>query len=284
MPFKPYLTLVKPVLSLAVAFTAFTGYVFAWRSIDAGAMTAFLGVLLMALAASALNQVLERERDALMERTKHRPIADGAISWRLGTILGILLALSGSILLLSQSLWAAFLGAFNLFWYLGVYTTMKQKSVYAPLVGTLTGAIPFLMGYMSASTSQPIGPALFISLFLIIWQIPHFLLLVVKYGKEYEKAGLASLSGYWTIQTLRRVSWISIIASSISMLLLPLFGITTHVLTSYILALLSIALIAYAIFKYPLSMDDRSTKPMIILVNLTQFILMLVLIFDSLQH
>lgn len=282
MLFKHYLTLAKPILSVAIAFTSFAGYVIAKREVNVETFYVFTGVLLMSSGVSALNQVIERKTDALMERTKKRPLASGTLSVKNGITAGLVIFLIGFILILSLSNWAALLGIFNAVWYLGVYTPLKQKSVFALLVGTITGAIPFIMGFLTAGTSQSLGLALFVSLFLVIWQIPHFLLLIVKYGAEYETAGLATLSTYWGTQTVKRVTILWIIASAMSILLLPFFSITQHWIASYGLVLLSIFSVVFVLIKWNLWEGNKTTKQLMLLVNLVQFTLMLLLIADTL--
>ncbi len=180
-------------LSLVVAFSTLTGFVCFRRAIDLDACVAFAGVFFLACAASALNQHQERNFDALMDRTKKRPLPMRQIERSFVLSLTVLFALTGlSILYFRSSPRAALLAAVTLLWYNGVYTPLKRKTRFAVLIGACTGALPPLIGYTAAGGSI-ISTCLAISLFMFLWQVSHFQLLLVKYGREYESAGFAAM-------------------------------------------------------------------------------------------
>jgi protoheme IX farnesyltransferase len=279
---RDFLVLAKPLVSLAISFTTFAGFAMASREVSPNLFMATLGVLLMASGVSALNQVLERKTDALMKRTKNRPVASGSVSGSTAVFIGISLLLLGFIVLFTINFWAAILGLFNAFWYLAVYTPLKRTSVWALLVGTLTGAIPFAIGFLAANSSQPISKALFVSFFLVMWQVPHFLLLVCKYGKEYELAGLASLTKYWEVKTILKVTLLWIVASSIAIVPISLFGIIHNDLYGYFLFFFLILSIFFIAKWVLLPVSNQSITRAMILLNSYQLILMLILVADSL--
>lgn len=278
---KDILLLAKPLVSLAISFTTFAGFTLASREVSPNLFFATLGVLLMASGASALNQVFERKTDALMERTKNRPVANGSVSGSMAYFIGTSLLFLGFIILLPINILAALIGLFNAFWYLFIYTPLKRISVWALLVGTITGAVPFIIGFLAADSGQPISKALFVSFFLILWQVPHFLLLVCKYGKEYEMAGLASLTKSWEVKTIIKVTFIWIAASSIAIVPISLFGIIHNDLYGYFLFIFLVLSLFFTakwlLFSGP---NPRITR-VIILLNLYQLALMLILVADS---
>lgn len=278
---KDILVLAKPLVSTAISFTTFAGFAMASREVSPNLFMATLGVLLMASGASALNQVLERKTDALMERTKNRPVASGRVSGSTAALIGTSLLFLGFIVLFTINVWAALLGLFNALWYLAVYTPMKRTSVWALLVGTITGAIPFIIGFLAANSGQPISKALFVSFFLIMWQVPHFLLLVCKYGKEYELAGLASLTKYWEVKTILKVTFLWIVASSIAIVPISLFGIIHNDLYGYFLFLFLILSIFFTAKWLLFSGPNPSITRAMILLNSYQLVLMLILVADS---
>jgi protoheme IX farnesyltransferase len=279
---KDILVLTKPLVSLAISFTSFAGFVVASREVSSHLFLATLGVLLMASGVSSLNQVLERKTDALMERTKNRPVASGRVSSPAAAVTGITLLLIGFIVLFFLNAWAALLGLINAFWYLAVYTPLKRTSVSALLVGTITGALPLIIGFVAANTGQAPGKALFLSFFLVLWQVAHFLLLVHRYGKEYEKAGLASLTNSWEARTIVRVALLWIVASGIAISLIPYFGVSVTVLMGYLLFALSAFTVLLAMVLLMVENEMNKVKWALLLVNLTQVILMILIVIDAL--
>jgi heme o synthase len=277
-----HIKLTKPLVSLAISFTTFVGFVMASREVCSNLYYATLGVLLMGMGASALNQVIERKTDALMERTKNRPVASGRVSVPAAVLIGTLLLLVGFVMLFAINAWGALLGLFNALWYLFIYTPLKRISVWALLAGTITGAIPLVIGFIATNTEQALGKALFLSLFLVLWQVAHFLLLVNRYGKEYEKAGLASLSRNWNSSTIVRVTLIWIVASGISISLIPFFGVTNTMLMGNLLFTLSAVTVLFALLLLMVNSEMYNDRWALLLVNLTQVILMVIIVIDAL--
>jgi heme o synthase len=277
-----HIKLTKPLVSLAISFTTFVGFVMASREVCSNLYYATLGVLLMGMGASALNQVIERKTDALMERTKNRPVASGRVSVPAAVLIGTLLLLVGFVMLFAINAWGALLGLFNALWYLFIYTPLKRISVWALLAGTITGAIPLVIGFIATNTEQALGKALFLSLFLVLWQVAHFLLLVNRYGKEYEKAGLASLSKNWNASTIVRVTLIWIVASGISISLIPFFGVTNTMLMGNLLFTLSAVTVLFALLLLMVNSEMYNDRWALLLVNLTQVILMVIIVIDAL--
>ena len=190
-----YVALTKPRLNfLVVASSAAAYYLGAGGRPDAGAMAlAVAGTALVAGGAAALNQVLERDTDALMRRTRLRPLPDGRVTPADARVFGLVLALAGLALLASRTnLLAAALALVTLLVYLAVYTPMKRRSPVATLIGAVPGALPPLIGWAAAHGSLARGG---VSLFAIVflWQIPHFMAIAWLYRDDYRKAGFPML-------------------------------------------------------------------------------------------
>lgn len=153
-----------------------------------------LGTALVASGASALNQFLEREHDALMRRTRTRPLPSGRLQPETALIFGGITAAAGMLyLLVSVNLLTSFLSALTLALYVGVYTPLKRLTTLNTVVGAIPGALPPLMGWTAARGEITIeGWALFAILFF--WQLPHFLAISWLYREEYERAGYQMLS------------------------------------------------------------------------------------------
>src|SRR5262245_40553959 len=154
---------------------------------------AVVGTALVAGGAAVLNQVYERDTDALMRRTNGRPLPDHRITVGDATIFGLALALGGTTLLaFGANLLAAFLALATLMVYLLVYTPMKRRSPAATLVGAVPGALPPLIGWAAAHGSVSVGGwTLFTIVFL--WQIPHFMAIAWMYRDDYGSAGFPML-------------------------------------------------------------------------------------------
>ena len=193
--FADYLALSKPRLNGLVVATSAAGYYLGATSpIDAAAMTiAVAGTALVAGGAAALNQVYERDTDALMRRTRLRPLPDGRVTTADATVFGVLVSGAGLAMLAARAnTLAAALALATLVIYLAVYTPMKRRTALATLVGAVPGALPPLVGWAASRGAISIGgAALFAIVFL--WQIPHFMAIAWLYRDDYGKAGFPML-------------------------------------------------------------------------------------------
>ena len=216
-----YLELTKPRITVMVVLTALVGYVMgSVGSVGAaGLLPALLGTGLVAAGASVLNMVLERRSDALMERTRLRPLPAGrlhpaeAVAWGLGltaTGLALLAWLSGVL--------AAGVAALTWASYLFFYTPLKTRTSLATIVGAFPGALPPVIGWAAArGTLDPGSFVLFAILFL--WQIPHFLAIASLYREDYARAGFPMLP---VLDPDGRVTGRQALANSIALLLVSL--------------------------------------------------------------
>jgi len=190
-----YLALTKPRLNLLVVATSAAGYYLGAAGTPAvlPMAHAVAGTALVAGGAAVLNQVSERDADALMRRTRMRPLPDGRLSLADARIFGLVLAGAGlALLAMRANLAAASLALATVAIYLLVYTPMKRRSPMATLVGAVPGALPPLIGWTASHGSLSRGGlALFAIVFL--WQIPHFMAIAWMYRDDYSKAGFPML-------------------------------------------------------------------------------------------
>ena len=194
-----FLALTKPRLNFLVVATSAAGYYLgasrASGSLDLLAMTeAVAGTALVAGGAAVLNQLYERDTDALMRRTRMRPLPDGRVTAGDARLFGLALSVAGLVLLaLRTNALAAGLALATLVIYLIVYTPMKRRTSVATLVGAVPGALPPLIGWTASHGSVSMGGvALFAIVFL--WQIPHFMAIAWLFRDDYAKAGFPMLS------------------------------------------------------------------------------------------
>jgi len=218
------LTLIKFKVSLAVTFTAITGYMVFKGGFDLHIFVLASGVFILAGGSSALNEVQESNYDAKMSRTKHRPIPSGELSSQQALIISVLFILSGIFLLyVSFGIVPALLGAFNIVWYNLFYTNLKRITPFAVVPGSLVGAVPVLIGWSAAGGYLFESTIVFIAFFLFIWQIPHFWLLMLKYGDEYEQAGFPTINQSISPDSLKRIIFSWVLATSAFSITIPLF-------------------------------------------------------------
>jgi protoheme IX farnesyltransferase len=195
VPLGDYVTLAKPRLNLLVVATSAAGYYLgAVSASDPLAMApAVAGTALVAGGAAVLNQLYERDTDALMRRTRLRPLPAGRVSPGDARLFGLALSIAGLALLALRANWlAASLALGTLIVYLAVYTPMKRRTPLATLVGAVPGALPALIGWTASHGSVATGgAALFAIVFL--WQIPHFMAIAWLYRDDYGNAGFPML-------------------------------------------------------------------------------------------
>ncbi|MBI2833722.1 MAG: protoheme IX farnesyltransferase [Acidobacteria bacterium] len=194
-PAGEFIALAKPRLNVLVVASAAVGY---WLGAAAGGDTVVLfstvvGTALTATGASALNQLLEREVDALMVRTRLRPLADGRLQpIEAGWFATVTITTGLIALVLGANLLAAATALATVLLYIGIYTPLKRRTAFATLVGAVPGALPPMIGWAAArGTLGPEAWVLFLIVFL--WQIPHFLSIAWMYRNDYARAGLPLL-------------------------------------------------------------------------------------------
>jgi len=190
-----FLELTKFRLTSLVVLTTLVGfYIGAQGGVDYLLLVhTVLGTALVASGASALNQLLEKDLDALMRRTRLRPLPTGRLRPETALLFGVLSACAGMIYLaVAVNLLTSLLAAITLCSYVFVYTPLKRITTLNTVVGAIPGALPPLMGWTAARgqiTTE--GWSLFAILFF--WQLPHFLAIAWLYRDEYAKAGFAML-------------------------------------------------------------------------------------------
>lgn len=232
--------LMKIRITIFVMITMVFGYISYSDTINSGIILPAIGLLLLASGSAAINHWQERKTDALMDRTKNRPIPSGKVSAENVLFFSILLVIIGSMILyLTAGSTALILGLMNLFWYNGIYTPLKKVNSIAIIPGSLVGAIPPMVGWVAAGGYIFAPQILIIAAFFFIWQIPHFWLLLMVFGKDYEQAGFPTLTQKFSVNQLARITFIWIVATAVTCMLLPLFGIIKLTPLNFLLGLLS---------------------------------------------
>ncbi len=235
------LELGKVRITFFVAISTSVGFILYSGSIVFEMLLTSLAVFLLASGSSALNHYQEKESDALMERTKHRPIPAGRISSGAALLVSFLLIVIGAALLYFVSNFTALtLGILALIWYNLLYTPLKKKYSLAIVPGAIIGAIPPVIGWTAAGGNFLDYHVLVLALFFFIWQVPHFWLLLLIYGDQYEEAGFPTLTKIFNNKQLSRITYIWIVALSLSCLLMPLFSVTSNLITAVLFLIVGI--------------------------------------------
>jgi heme o synthase len=192
-----YCDLIKARLTLLVVLTTLVGFYLGSASpVNYWLMLhAVLGTAMVASGAAALNQLLEREHDAKMRRTKNRPLPSGRLQPTTVMVFGDVCACAGLLYLaLAVNKTTSVIGAISLLSYLFIYTPLKRMTWLNTAIGAVPGGLPPLMGWTAARGElSREGWALFA--ILAFWQLPHFLAIAWMYREEYEKAGFKMLPG-----------------------------------------------------------------------------------------
>jgi protoheme IX farnesyltransferase len=211
-------------LAILNGVTALGGYCLFPAQIQAATLlAAFSGVTLLAMGGSALNQVLERDIDALMTRTRLRPLPRGEMTPATATSIACGVIMAGAAMLFTAGgLLPVLLGLTALAWYLAVYTPLKRRTPLALLLGALCGAVPPLIGWCLAGGDPTDFRIISMAGLFFIWQVPHFWLLQKRHADDYQRAGIPlfavrqELFGLW------------LVALTATALMLPAFGIIGH--------------------------------------------------------
>ena len=208
---RDYSQLIKPSLSIMVVFSSVISYLLApkvveydWKMI----VLLFVAGLLVTGSANAINQVVEKDTDAMMKRTAKRPVAAGRMGEAEGWAFAIIIGVIGVFMLGNFFNWlSAGIALFSLFLYAFIYTPLKKVSSISVLVGAVPGALPCLIGWSAGNDALSTGGwVLFLLQFM--WQFPHFWAIAWIAYKDYAKAGFKLLPNelgptkYTAIQTI----------------------------------------------------------------------------------
>jgi protoheme IX farnesyltransferase len=234
--------IVKIRITIMVSLTTALGYFIGADKMTFDFIFPVVGILLLACGSAALNQYQEKDTDALMDRTRNRPIPSEKIkSANVLLITLILLLLGSSILILKTNLTALLIGLLTFYWYNGVYTPLKKKFSLAIIPGSLVGALPPLAGWAATGENIFYIKILYIALYFFIWQIPHFWLLLLVHGKDFAKGGFPVLTDKVSRKGIAVITFSMLVVTVLFSAMIPFFNILNFY-ASYIL------LIGFSVF------------------------------------
>lgn len=284
--FTDFKAITKAGLAISVVFSSIAGFVLGVPDFQSLHWVVLLklaiGGYCMVGASNAYNQVIEKDLDALMDRTKNRPVASGRMAPNVALVVASILTLIGIALLYTINPKTAMFGAISIFLYTSIYTPLKTVTPLSVFVGAIPGAIPFMLGWVAATGNFGIEAG---TLFLIqfFWQFPHFWAIGWFLFEDYEKAGFFMLptgkkDNGTALQILLYTFWL-IVAS-----LLPSLGYTGQLFISPVAAvlvfLLGLWMLFYAVKLYKLRTAKAARTLMLVSVSYIT-LLQLIYIFDK---
>ena len=249
---RPRIYLAKASLCLLVGYSALFGYFLVDGSVSLRAFLTGIGVFLLATGAATLNSIQERHTDAYMERTKYRPLPNNNVSLLQAAIQAVLLLAAGLFVLYGVSgagspLTAAVSAVFI---YNGLYTVLKQYTVMAIVPGAVSGALPPYIGWLAGGGSKTgFEPFLLLTL-MVLWQIPHFWLVLLRHRKDYTSGRIPSLFSFFQEETIRRffITWIASLVSV--MVLFTIFPFVGGLVVRVLIIFNSIALLLWFFLSF----------------------------------
>jgi len=260
----------KMRLALSVVFSSVAGYLLGVETVDFKTLILLaLGGYFMVGASNAFNQIIEKDLDALMDRTKNRPIPAGRMSVTTAFIIASVFTLAGVIILYTINKQTAMFGAISIFLYTCVYTPLKTKTPLAVFVGAIPGAIPFMLGWVAATDDFGIEPGTLFAL-QFFWQFPHFWAIGWFLFEDYKKGGFFMLptgkqDKGTAVQTIMYTIWTIIVS------IIPVFGVTGRLELSIVSAILVFTLglwmLYYAIRLFKLMTEKAARQLMLVSVS-----------------
>ena len=265
-----FFEITKVRLSVSVLFSSVAGYLLGTDLVSLTEVILLcIGGYSMVGASNVYNQIIEKDLDVLMDRTKNRPIPSGRMSVQLAFIIAVSLTIIGIIALYIINPITAMFGSVCIFMYVSLYTPLKTKTPLSVFVGAFPGAIPFMLGWVAATGNFGIEPG---TLFMIqfFWQFPHFWAIAWFLFDDYEKAGFFMLptgkrDKSTALQAVLYTLW-TVLAS-----LIPVFGVTGKLyltpLSGVLIGLIGLGFLYFSIRLYRYRSNKAAKHFMLVSVS-----------------
>jgi heme o synthase len=275
--------LAKVRISLLATLSTATGWIAMARALRPALAAVLAGTLLLAAGAAALNEVLDRERDGRMERTRDRPIPSGRIGVGSALLLAMIAAAGGTLLLWrAGGAIPALLGLGALTWYDAVYTPLKRVTAFAVLPGAIVGALPPAIGWTAAGGSAGAPRLHALCAFFLLWQVPHFWLLLLRRAEDFERGGFPTPARLLSGRQLGRITRVWTLATAGAALLLPVYGVTTRPAAAWALVGAVALLIPFAARLPGQGGESARLRRAFAAVNLLALAVMIIVALDGL--
>ena len=266
---KDFKEITKMRLALSVVFSSVAGYLLGADTIDwTVVLLLSLGGYFMVGASNAYNQIIEKDLDVLMNRTKNRPIPAGRMSVTTAFIIATVFTVLGLVILYNINQQTALFGAISIFLYTCVYTPLKTKTPLAVFVGAIPGAIPFMLGWVAATNNFGIEPGTLFAL-QFFWQFPHFWAIGWFLYEDYKRGGFFMLptgkqDRGTAVQTIMYTIWTILIS------IVPVLGITGELKLSIVAAII-VFLLGLGMLYYALQLFKKMTEKCYKIINFRIF-------------
>tara|TARA_B100001059_G_scaffold227189_1_gene256665 strand:- start:2107 stop:3000 length:894 start_codon:yes stop_codon:yes gene_type:complete len=273
----------KMRLSLSVVFSSVAGYFLGADTISLKIVLLLaLGGYFMVGASNAFNQIIEKDLDALMHRTRNRPVASGRMTVNTAFLIACVFTILGIGILYSINAQTAMFGAISIFLYTSVYTPLKTKTPLSVFVGAIPGAIPFMLGWVAATDNFGIEPGTLFAL-QFFWQFPHFWAIGWFLFEDYKRGGFFMLptgkqDKGTAVQTILYTVWTILVS------IVPVFGVTGQLKLSIVAAIivlsLGLVMLYYAIQLYK-KMTEKAAKQLMLSSVLYITLIQIVYVIDK---
>ena len=270
MAVSDFKSITKIRLSISVVFSSIAGYFLAAEAIQIKPLILLaLGGYFMVGASNAFNQIIERDLDALMQRTKNRPIPSGRMSVNVAFLIASIFTVLGVWALYNLNPKTAMYGAISIFLYTCVYTPLKTKTPLSVFAGAIPGAIPFMLGWVAVTGEFGMEPGILFAI-QFFWQFPHFWAIGWFLFEDYEKGGFFMLptgkrDKSTAIQIIMYVIWTIILS------VIPVFGLTGSLILSIpaavLVFLLGLVMLYFAVLLYKKQSTKAARQLMLVSVS-----------------
>ncbi|MGB2115934.1 MAG: heme o synthase [Flavobacteriaceae bacterium] len=270
MAVSDFKSITKIRLSISVVFSSVAGYFLAAEAIQIKPLILLaLGGYFMVGASNAFNQIIERDLDALMQRTKNRPIPSGRMSVNVAFFIASLFTVLGVWTLYNLNPKTAMYGAVSIFLYTCVYTPLKTKTPLSVFAGAIPGAIPFMLGWVAVTGEFGMEPGILFAI-QFFWQFPHFWAIGWFLFEDYEKGGFFMLptgkrDKSTAIQIIMYTIWTIILS------VIPVFGLTGSLILSIpaaiLVFLLGVVMLYFAVLLYKKQSIKAARQLMLVSVS-----------------
>ena len=270
MAVSDFKSITKIRLSISVVFSSIAGYFLAAEAIQIKPLILLaLGGYFMVGASNAFNQIIERDLDALMQRTKNRPIPSGRMSVNVAFLIASIFTVLGVWALYNLNPKTAMYGAISIFLYTCVYTPLKTKTPLSVFAGAIPGAIPFMLGWVAVTGEFGMEPGILYAI-QFFWQFPHFWAIGWFLFEDYEKGGFFMLptgkrDKSTAIQIIMYIIWTIILS------VIPVFGLTGSLILSIpaavLVFLLGLVMLYFAVLLYKKQSIKAARQLMLVSVS-----------------
>lgn len=271
----------KARISLPIALSALVGYTLKTNYLGAEVWMLMAGVFLISCSSAAINHIQEYKTDALMPRTRNRPLPSGKISLKTAIIIASLFFAYGAVILLASFPPIVFFTSLlTLISYNLIYTPLKKVTAFAVVPGSLVGALPPYIGWFAGGGELTDERIIWVALFFFIGQIPHFWLLLLMFGKEYSLAGYPSLNAVFNDNQIKRLSYTWILVTIATAFVVSIKVIQGS--TALFFLLIYIFYLLFSLTTGILIKKDIPVRISFLKLNFLYLLMMVLLILDSL--